>query len=1017
MKKVGKGRLWRRVSVWFFTALLVSLVIGTTLLWQQRVKLVSRLVDQTLTTHDIDDLTYRITRLTPWRLTLKDVVWGDPEKPLLQIQCLEAHFTPEELRYQHLERLHLQGVRLSATLQDGTVILPLHERIKREVAKYQSRQKQKPTDPERGATDFSLWMATIRDLSLTIECATNATPIAALNLNLGAVAEESNRYRLWGQSRATYKGTPLADALVSGAISPTDATIALQPTIEINDLTTALELAQTILPTWQPPPLTAHDCSLSLSGELSTHAWTQLKPFKLTLALGRNALFTLPQESLALRLQTLRCELSGTPTDLHAQLNAGIADLSLPGDTSPTPRTQGRLLTLRSSAHYQDLSTNRTLSVTLDSDLPGRSVATFLPRILPVVPVFFSDGGALRLEADLTAPTNSNWQGNLQLTANAQRSSLPMPDMHLGAGLVRISSSVAIANSQLGAIDSTITLQNGYCFKNGAIFKGNFESTLNAAPPYDSAAGNFQADLDATALLGTTNITWGSGSLPLTGTVRVSNLLTNPLWQVNAQLPELPLTTTTNSQHLDLTLGATAEVRYTEGTVAAHAQGWLHNLALRSHHHASDTPPNAAATTASLKQLLVELELPTTATTNFITATLAADLKLSGGELTIPEVAQLRGAQMETALNWSVAEGITFQPAQLLTWESLQAFEMEVLPQHAHWSATGDNITAALSLQLAESALSANILAQIPLSDPRAITIAIEVPEVAIAEDDSLVQLATKYVAELEASATLAATANLRFLGSQPHVTGRLQLREGCGTLDKFSIAGLALEVPFINGVIFRTIEKPSLSFKKLSVGDIHLDHGQVDFQVTKRGLFVEAADVGMCEGFLRAYAIAWDFKNPQSDFVVYFDRIDLGEALMMAVPFEGKMEGVLYGRMPVKINRSGVKLSTGYLYSLPGQGGKLRMDSNRQMQELLDNSGIRGEMQEPLSKALSNMDFSTLRFELEPRENGEGTLRIKLVGKSNDKEWPAPVDLNLNLHGQLEKLINIGLDMLRKNK
>ena len=135
----------------------------------------------------------------------------------------------------------------------------------------------------------------------------------------------------------------------------------------------------------------------------------------------------------------------------------------------------------------------------------------------------------------------------------------------------------------------------------------------------------------------------------------------------------------------------------------------------------------------------------------------------------------------------------------------------------------------------------------------------------------------------------------------------------------------------------------------------------------------------------------------------------------MMIMPFKGKVEGVLYGRFPVGITADRVKLSTGFLYSLPGQGGVLRLEDSDQMLTLLDRAGITGDVREPLSRALSDMDFTVIRMELEPKLGGEAVLRIKLDGKSNFKEWPAPVALNLNLHGPLEELLNLGLSVSRK--
>jgi hypothetical protein len=221
--------------------------------------------------------------------------------------------------------------------------------------------------------------------------------------------------------------------------------------------------------------------------------------------------------------------------------------------------------------------------------------------------------------------------------------------------------------------------------------------------------------------------------------------------------------------------------------------------------------------------------------------------------------------------------------------------------------------------------------------------------------------------------------------------------------------------VPFESGVFFRTIERPLVSFKRAKAGNVRTDQGRLAFQLTEQELFVDRMEVGWCKGSLDAYSVHLNLKNPKDEFIVYADRIDLGEALMMLFPVKGQIQGVLYGRFPVGFDNGHVKLSTGFLYSLPGQGGTLKLDDPSQMAALLEKAGIQGSVQAPLSRALSDLNFSTFRMDLEQGKGDEGTLRITLGGKSNDKEWPAPVDLNLNLHGPLEELLNMGLDVSRK--
>jgi hypothetical protein len=57
------------------------------------------------------------------------------------------------------------------------------------------------------------------------------------------------------------------------------------------------------------------------------------------------------------------------------------------------------------------------------------------------------------------------------------------------------------------------------------------------------------------------------------------------------------------------------------------------------------------------------------------------------------------------------------------------------------------------------------------------------------------------------------------------------------------------------------------------------------------------------------------------------------------------------------------------------------------------------------------------VRFDLDSGEKDDSSLKIRLKGKSNYEKRPAPVDLNLNINGALEKLLNLGMDLSTMGK
>ena len=387
----------------------------------------------------------------------------------------------------------------------------------------------------------------------------------------------------------------------------------------------------------------------------------------------------------------------------------------------------------------------------------------------------------------------------------------------------------------------------------------------------------------------------------------------------------------------------------------------------------------------------------------------------SNGWLRAGDQAVLEDARAAVPLTWSAADGLAFQPGQTLTWRRLDVLGVQGVPDGIGWTADGKTIAVSGGVRVAQSRFAAAVSARIPLDAPQRTTVAVALPETELTPEDSVAALVRRFDKEAEVTGRVAAEAKVRFLGTQPVAEGCARVTDVRVSRGAAEVSGLALEVPFECGASFRTVRRPYVAFARAKVGNVRLDQGRIEFQMTPQEVLVDRAEVGWCKGSLNVYSVRVDPKHPKADVVVYADRIDLGEALMMVMPFKGVMEGVLYGRFPVGFDGRHVKLSKGFLYSLPGQGGKLRLEDAAPVVSLLEQAGIKGDVQQPLSKALSDMDFSAIRMELEPQESGEAVLRMKLDGKSNFAEWPAPVDLNLNLHGPLERLMNLGLDMSRK--
>ena len=978
---------------------LILLLVGAAVcaaLWHERISVASRLARKTLDEQGLEDITFRVALISPWRVVVEDIRWGDA----LSIDWVDIRFSLNEIKNRHVERVHVYGMRTALIVGDGMPVSPLAEKIKPLLPKW----KAEGSDDEQPLPSF--WMLTMRDMHVDVMDAKNGTRLTQAVLSAGGVAEQDGGYRVWGQARAAVSNAP-ATVKISGSVSPFTGAVTVAPEVSVADVGAWLALARRLAPGLPPDGggIVPTACGVTGRGSFSVTAWTNVEPFEVSAELARGSSFAMPAQDAWVKFQSVRMEASGTLDDVQGRVNIGVSGFGV-GAEVEVLEEKGRALSLRGAARFRRAATNECVTASLESDLPGRTMAKVLPRVLPLVPVFFSDGGTLKVDAEAARPPQGAWQGGVRYAAETLRSSAPVSGAYVRAKAVRVTGDAEIAESRLGVVRTDIALEDGVFLRDGLAVTGSLETRLTARPPYAEAVGTLKGRVNETRALRKMPLALGDGGVAFEGEAVVTELMSAPVWQIAMRVPEFDVAWTQQAARATCAVGGAADVRYSAAGVSARGDVWVRDVAAESE----------GAYTAGIGRGWLAFDLPEVQmTTETPDVSVSVTLGVSNAWAKVEGVAELEDAQCVLPLAWSTAGGLSFLgQGQALSWRRLEGQGITVLPDGFAWSADGDAAELRAGVRLAESAVRAQALLRVPLANPQEMSLAVTLPETEIAAGDAVSALVRDKAKGIVLTGRVSAEVDARLRRGRPSVTARARFSDGRAQSGDAVVEGLATELSFMGGGIFRTIEQPFVSFEQAKAGNIMFGRGRADFHVTPRGVTIDRVDIAYCKGTLNAYALDWNFKNPKAAFTVYADRIDMGEALMMMVPFKGEMEGVLYGRQPVVIDNGRVTLLPGYLYSLPGQGGKLRLDDPQQVRTLLDQSGIKGDVQAPLSKALSDLDFSMLKFDLEPREDGEGTLRIKLVGKSNDKDWPAPVDLNLNLHGPLEELINTGRSFVR---
>ncbi len=203
------------------------------------------------------------------------------------------------------------------------------------------------------------------------------------------------------------------------------------------------------------------------------------------------------------------------------------------------------------------------------------------------------------------------------------------------------------------------------------------------------------------------------------------------------------------------------------------------------------------------------------------------------------------------------------------------------------------------------------------------------------------------------------------------------------------------------------------IRWRTLSAGDrLALDAGNFWFRADDtKSLLLTEGSTGFCGGKVRIYALHMNWESLDAGFTLYLDDLDAGKILELLPGVEGSATGTIHGKIPLSVQKGKtVRLRDAYLYSPPGQTGKLRLTKTDAVIENLRAAGVPDATCDDLRTALADLDYTVLRMDLRQNRDGTGRLEVQLEGAATDGKTTIPVSLDLGFNGQIQDLVNVGI-------
>jgi len=199
---------------------------------------------------------------------------------------------------------------------------------------------------------------------------------------------------------------------------------------------------------------------------------------------------------------------------------------------------------------------------------------------------------------------------------------------------------------------------------------------------------------------------------------------------------------------------------------------------------------------------------------------------------------------------------------------------------------------------------------------------------------------------------------------------------------NKIAVSGIQTELLIQDMAKVRSAPGQKLKFARASLGDMNIDDGEIDFQIeSAQSFLIEKSHFVWCDGNVDAPAIRFKPEIDDYQLILYCDRLNLAKVLEQFGAASVEAEGELNGRIPLQIKNGQISFKDGFLFTTPGQTGKIRMKDTEILTAGIPEDSPQYVQMELARKALEDYDYTWARLNLNT-EGEDLLLNMQLDGK-----------------------------------
>jgi hypothetical protein len=221
---------------------------------------------------------------------------------------------------------------------------------------------------------------------------------------------------------------------------------------------------------------------------------------------------------------------------------------------------------------------------------------------------------------------------------------------------------------------------------------------------------------------------------------------------------------------------------------------------------------------------------------------------------------------------------------------------------------------------------------------------------------------------------------------------GALRIPEQNVSIEGISVALSMPDLPDI-----RSAPQQQLFFEKVAASGIEFSDGRMEFQIESlKSLFIEKTQFIWSEGNVDVYALRISPGVEDYRLILYCDRLNMAKVLEQFGAATAVGAGTVSGRIPLRYNNGMISFDDGFLFSTPGETGKIRVTDTEILTAGIAPDTPQYVQMELAREALKDYDVSWAKLNI-TSEGEDVLLRMQLDGKPAN---PLPFVYNKKLGG-----------------